>query len=150
MGGEYLLVGDPKNPDKKRRIRRAAILGASAQPRLKQKNRKNVIRKTRLLPQTSESGANSNGPVANPMRKVVTPNVDTVLEHPKDFATPPMAAAWMLEQKVIIVVMRTTTIVEDHFLRAGQFTGISSGSSLIWGNSVCTLVRGIVFFSKGD
>ena len=89
---EDLPVGDPKKPHKKRRIRRAAMLGASAQPRLKQKNRKRVMRKTRLLPQTSESGANSKGPVANPMRKVDTPSVATVLEHPKDLATPPMAA----------------------------------------------------------
>jgi len=88
----YLPVGDPKNPDKNRKTKRAVMLGARAHPRLKQKNRKSVMRNTKLLPHISESGANNSGPVAKPIRKVVTPKVATVLEQSKDLVTPPMAA----------------------------------------------------------
>jgi len=59
--------------------------------------------------------------------------VATVLEQPNDLATPPIAAAWMLEQKVMIAVMKTTTSVDAHFLLGGQFVGCSWGRSLIWG-----------------
>ena len=94
------------------------------------------MRNTKLLPQTSLRGAKSKGPVANPSRKVVTPKVATVLEHPNSLDTPPIAEAWMLEENVIVAVMRTMTIVADHFLVAVQFMGFSWGSSLMGGESV--------------
>lgn len=110
-------------PHRKRRIKRLSIVGANTQPRLKQKKRNKVMQKTICLPQTSYSGANMRGPVAKPIRKVVTPSVATVREYEKLTATPPLAAAWMLEQKVIVVVMNTMVKLTDHFLLAGQLVG---------------------------
>lgn len=127
-----VTTGDPKKPLKNRSVKRAARLGDSAQPMLKQKNRNMVVRKTVSLPNASESGANNMGPEANPTRKVVTPDLATVVEHANVPVTPGIAAAWILEKKVMFAVMNTMTIVAIHFLRAGQLNGCSLGSSLIW------------------
>jgi len=133
-----VTTGDPKKPLKNRNVRRAARLGDSAQPMLKQKKRNMVMRKTICLPSASESGANNIGPEANPTRNVITPNVATVGEHANVLMTPGIAAACTLEQKVIFAVMKTITIVAMHFFRAAQLNGCSSGSSLIWEQSFCT------------
>lgn len=135
-----LPVGEPKKPHKNLSTRRAAIFGARAHPKLKQKNSPSVMRNTKLLPHTSDSGANSKGPVANPKRKVVMPSVATVLEHPNSLVTPPMAEAWMLEENVMVAVMRTMMMVADHFLTAGQFLEFSEASSRASGGLIAPCV----------
>jgi hypothetical protein len=94
---ELVTVGDPKNPEKKRKTISAATFGAKAEPIWNSTNRPRVNRKMLFRPlgtkldlprifkgymqisyRTSDSGANNSGPDANPRRKVVMPKVATV------------------------------------------------------------------------
>lgn len=105
------------------------------------------MRKTICRPQTSESGAKSKGPVAKPMRKVVTPSVATVLEHENVIATPPMAAVCILEQKVMVAVMNTMINVADHFFLAGQFVGMSPSSKTVMRSAAASVFSSTVLAS---
>lgn len=66
-----------------------------------------------LTYQTSNNGSNISGPEPNPSRKVVIPNVETILEQPKWFAITDMAEVYMLEQKTIMAIIVTTIIVQN-------------------------------------
>lgn len=61
-----------------------------------------------LRPYISDSGANSNGPEAKPIRNVLTPRVETVVEQSRSLATAVMAAVWIDEQKATMAVMTLT------------------------------------------
>lgn len=79
---ELVTVGDPKNPEKKRKTIIEATFGASAHPIWNRTNSPRTTRKIVLRPQTSDRGANSRGPDANPKGNVVIPSVATVDEQP--------------------------------------------------------------------
>lgn len=116
-----------------------------------------------LRPYISDNGANIRGPEANPSKKVVTPRVETVREHPNSSATLVMTAVCMDEQKAIVAVIHVTAqsrdrsagrlcytnnlclsakvfspmMVHTHFLARGKFNGFS-----LWFNATASYIRG--------
>lgn len=73
-------MGAPNSPPRNRKASRVCIFGASVHPMLERTNKDSVIRMMGSLPNISENGAKSNGPIANPRRKNDTAEVDASWE----------------------------------------------------------------------
>ena len=64
----FVIPGDPQQPLRKRNSTKTGTFGETAHAILKIPKSDMAKRKTTLLPMTSDTGPNTNGPAANPRR----------------------------------------------------------------------------------